>query len=274
MKLMFITNNPEVSQIAQDAGVDIIFVDLEHLGKLERQGHLNTFISSHTIDDVGIIKKSLNQAELLVRVNPINKNSEKEIEKVLENTPDYIMLPMFRTKEEVETFIRIVNKRSKIVLLLETAAALVRIDDILMLDGIDVIYVGLNDLHLELGLDFMFEILSEGIIDCIAHKAQAKGIDFGFGGIAKLNQGDVPAELIIKEHERLKSEMVILSRSFIANRETIDNTELKNVSEEVKKLRNVYLDAADRTESNQKSDYSLIVSKIRQKAKELRNRNV
>ena len=27
-------------------------VDLEHIGKHERQGHLNTLISSHTVDDV------------------------------------------------------------------------------------------------------------------------------------------------------------------------------------------------------------------------------
>jgi len=274
MKLMFITNNPEVSKIVQDAGIDIIFVDLEYIGKIKRQGHLNTFISNHTLEDVGTIKKSLNRAELLVRVNPINKNSKREIEKVLEDTPDYIMLPMFRTKEEVETFIKLVNKRSKVVLLLETAAALVRIDDILTLEGIDAIYVGLNDLHLDLGLDFMFEILSEGIIDCLAHKVQAKGIDFGFGGIAKLNQGDVPAELIIKEHVRLKSDMVILSRSFIANRETIHNIDLKYVNEEVKKIRTVYLDAKDRTEPIKKSDYSIIASKIRKKAKEIRNRNV
>ena len=36
----------------------------------------------------------------------------------------------------------------------------------------------------------------------------------GFGGIASLGRGQVPAEMIIKEHYRLGSHMAILSRSF------------------------------------------------------------
>ena len=33
LKLMYITNRPEVAVIAQDAGVDRIFVDMEYFGK-------------------------------------------------------------------------------------------------------------------------------------------------------------------------------------------------------------------------------------------------
>jgi len=35
LKLMYITNNLSVAQIAQDAGVDRIWIDLETLGKEE-----------------------------------------------------------------------------------------------------------------------------------------------------------------------------------------------------------------------------------------------
>ena len=38
LKLMFITNDPQTARIAQAAGVDRIFVDMEALGKAERQG--------------------------------------------------------------------------------------------------------------------------------------------------------------------------------------------------------------------------------------------
>jgi len=41
LKLMFITNSPTIARIAQNAGVDRIFVDLEKLGKDERQAHVN-----------------------------------------------------------------------------------------------------------------------------------------------------------------------------------------------------------------------------------------
>ena len=57
LKLMYITNKPEVAKIAQNAGVDRIFVDLEIIGKEERQGGLDTVISRHKIEDVTKIKE-------------------------------------------------------------------------------------------------------------------------------------------------------------------------------------------------------------------------
>lgn len=37
LKLMYITNNPSVARIAQDAGVDRIMVDMEYIDKDVRQ---------------------------------------------------------------------------------------------------------------------------------------------------------------------------------------------------------------------------------------------
>ena len=56
LKLMYITDQPEIAQIAESAGVDRIFVDLEYIGKSDRQGGLDTVQSHHTIDDVKKIK--------------------------------------------------------------------------------------------------------------------------------------------------------------------------------------------------------------------------
>lgn len=42
LKLMYITNDPDVAMIAQKAGIDRIWVDLETLGKEERQKGFNT----------------------------------------------------------------------------------------------------------------------------------------------------------------------------------------------------------------------------------------
>ena len=42
LKLMYITNDPTVAKIAADAGVDRIFIDMEVLGKAERQGDMDT----------------------------------------------------------------------------------------------------------------------------------------------------------------------------------------------------------------------------------------
>lgn len=57
LKLMYITNRPEIAQIAEAAGVDRIFVDMEYIGKDARQCGLDTVQSRHTISDIHAIKK-------------------------------------------------------------------------------------------------------------------------------------------------------------------------------------------------------------------------
>lgn len=214
MELLYITNDVEVAKNAEISGVDIIFIDLEKKGKMARQGHLDTVISNHSIEDVEKIRKELKTAKLLVRINPLDNESPLEIEQVIKYGADIIMLPMFKTAEEVREFIKLVKGRAEICLLLETSQALCRIDEILEISGIDRIHIGLNDLHLSLGLDFMFECLSSGLVEYMAKKISKKGIKYGFGGIARMGEGELPAEKILKEHTRLGSQMVILSRTF------------------------------------------------------------
>lgn len=226
MDKIFITNDIELAQYAQECGIERIMVDLEFIGKEERQGHLNTVFSKHTLADVVNIKKVLNKSKLLVRINPIHENSQKEINKVIKLGADIIMLPMFKTASEVELFIKYVDSKATCCLLLETSQAMVRIDNILDLEGIDEIHIGLNDLHLSMGLDFMFELLSGGIIEYLSSRITQKNIKFGFGGIARIGQGMLDATLILSEHIRLNSSMVILSRDFKNYKETYN--EIKN----------------------------------------------
>ncbi|WJE46146.1 aldolase/citrate lyase family protein [Peribacillus frigoritolerans] len=214
LKLMYITNHEDIAKIAENSGVDWIFIDLEINGKDERQGHLDTVISRHSLDDVNRVKKVLTKSELLVRVNPIYEQSKDEIDKVIKDGADIVMLPFFKTKEEVEVFVNYVNGRAKVCLLCETSQAVENIDSILTIPGIDYIHIGLNDLHLSYNMKFMFELLVDGTVEVLCKKIEAKGIPYGFGGIAKPGQGTLPAEHIIAEHYRLGSSMAILSRSF------------------------------------------------------------
>lgn len=211
---MILDNDIENIKIYDNAGVDRIFIDLEINGKVQRQGHLDTVISSHCLKDIKRIKPILINSKLLVRVNPLYKESKIEISTAINYGADVIMLPMFKTKNEVEEFIKYVDKRAKVCLLLETSEALCRIDNILELEGIDEIHIGLNDLHLSLGLDFMFELMSEGLVEYLANKFNKHNIPFGIGGIACMDEGMLNGSIILKEHVRLGSSMVILSRTF------------------------------------------------------------
>lgn len=220
LKLMYITNEPEVAKIADENGVDRIFIDLETLGKKERQDGMDTVQSNHSISDIPKVKKVVKRAEILVRINPIHEalkgylSSKDEIEKVIAAGADIIMLPYFKTVKEVETFIKYVNGRVKVLPLLETPEAVSCIDKILSLKGLDEIFIGLNDLSLGYGKDFMFELLTDGTVESLCMKFKQKNIPFGFGGIASLGNGLLPSEYIIREHYRLESTCAILSRSF------------------------------------------------------------
>ena len=219
---MYITNNPTVAQIAEKNGVQRIWIDLETLGKEERQKNLNTVKSHHCIHDVEAISNVLTTSEVLVRVNPINPGSEEEINRVIAAGADMIMLPMWKTVDDIKQFLRFVNGRVKTTLLLETKESAECLDQVLEFGGFDEIHIGLNDLHLSYGLTFMFELLSNGTVESLCRKIAATGIPYGFGGIAKIGEGTLPAELIVKEHYRLGSTRAILSRSF-CNAEEIKN---------------------------------------------------
>lgn len=229
LKLMYITNEPDVAAIADQAGVDRIFVDLEVLDKEARQPNMDTVKSNHKIKDIGIVKKAASNAEILTRINHIYKDSKQEINSVIEQGTDIIMLPYFKTVREVELFLEYVGGKTKTSLLLETPEAVEWLDEIIKIPGIDEIHIGLNDLSLGYQKKFMFELLSDGTVEKICSKLRNTKIAYGFGGIAALGQGQLSADYIIKEHYRLGSTCAILSRSFCNTSIIKDRTQIQNI---------------------------------------------
>lgn len=124
LKLMHITNDPAVAKIAADAGVDRIFIDMEVLGKAERQGGMDTVQSHHVPEDIAKVRAAIgNKAEIMARVNPLNPNSQTEIDASIENSADVIMLPMWRTTDDLRQLVNMVDGRAKVMPLLETDTA-------------------------------------------------------------------------------------------------------------------------------------------------------
>ena len=232
---MYITKRPEIALIAEEAGVDWIFVDMEFIGKDSRQGGLDTVQNHHTVKDVANIKAALSKANVLVRVNPIHDkmidypSSEEEIEAVINAGADIVMLPFFKTVEEVEHFVSIVGGRAKVCLLMETPEAASLLEQIVVVPGIDMIHIGLNDMHLALKMKFMFQLLADGSVDKWTEIIGKTGIKYGFGGLASLNGGAVPGRMILKEHYRLGSKMVIVSRAFCNTEKITDLNEVKEI---------------------------------------------
>ncbi len=274
LNLFYITNRPEVALIAEKYGVDRIWIDLETLGKEKRQPNMNTVKSCHTIQDVRTIKPLLTRSELMVRVNSWYEGSEQEINEVIDAGADIIMLPYWKTVREVDNFINAVDKRCKTMLLLETREAVECVDEVLKRD-FDEIHIGLNDLCISYGLTFMFELLSNGTVEMLCKKFKSAGIPYGFGGIARLGDGLLPAEKIIMEHYRLGSTRAILSRTFCDSNKIESIEEIDSVfRENMESLREYELSMADVTQEEyirNKVEVGRAVDEIVEKINRVRN---
>ena len=246
LNLLCITNRPDVARVLEICGVDWIFVDLEVLGKKERQAGRNTVQSKHTVADV----RSVAISKLLVRVNPWGNHSVGEVEEVVSAGAQIVMLPYFSTADEVKAFVDAVGGRAKVCLLLETPGAVESIESILRVSGIDHIHIGLNDLHMGLGMHFMFELLADGTVERLARCISDFGVPYGFGGCARIGKLVPPAENILAEHYRLGSSSVILSRSFcnIENIQTLQEL-TENVRTGVMEIRTCWQDFKTQDES-------------------------
>ena len=91
LTLMYITNNEIIADIAQRAGVDRIWIDMEYIGKEGRQAGMNTVKSHHTIEDIVRIRPIVKTSQLMARVNPLHEatkdycSSQEEIENTVKS---------------------------------------------------------------------------------------------------------------------------------------------------------------------------------------------
>ena len=256
--LMLMTADPGIAEEAVRAGVDRVFVDLEITGKAERQRGRSTIISGHTLADVRAVRPKVPAGRLLVRIDPPGPDLVAQVDAVIEAGADVVMLPYFTSVAEVRAFVSAVRGRAVTLLLVETAAALARIEPILAIEGVDEVHVGLNDLHRSLGLTFMYEVLAGGLIDHVAERVRSCGrpVRFGFGGGALLDARHPVAPMdVLREHARVGSRMIILSRTFtgdapnvMAMRERVD------LPREVARIRAVVAEARARSREEVERD--------------------
>jgi hypothetical protein len=256
LELIQITNDPAFARRCDALAGLRLFVDLERHGKAERQAGRNTFISAHQPDDVGKVKRALQRSPLMVRVNPWHDGTPREVEAALQQGADRLMLPMFKRASEVREFTQLVAGRAAVTVLLETAGALTCLDEWIATPGVDEVYVGLNDLHLSMGHRFMFEPLAQGCVDRVATAAKRQHLRFGFGGIARLDEGLLPGRDVLAEHLRLGSGSVILSRTFHRGEDG------ESFEAEVAKLRQAEAELSQRAPAQVEQDARRVAARI------------
>ena len=266
LKLMYITNDPCVAKIAADAGVDRLFVDMEVLGKAERQGGMNTVQSHHVPHDVAVLREAVGpDVEIMARTNPMNPELSNQIEESIQNGANVIMLPMWRTADDLRRLVDMVAGRALTMPLLETPDAVDNLDEALTVPGIDQIHIGLNDLHLGYHRKFMFELLADGTVEKLCQRIGEAGIPYGFGGVGRPGSGTLRAEAILGEHVRLRSQFVILSRSFCNTSVIRDYKEILEVfTNGVREIREVEEACTKWTEEEYEENRQRVIQSVQQ----------
>lgn len=229
--------DPQLIKRLDEAGIDRIGIDIERNGKRERQASISgSRISNHEIDHLKLLKNIVKKADIFIRINPLHSGSLNEINQSLSLGADVIMIPYFTSASEVSNFVQLVAGRAKIVLLLETAQAMLQLPVIVAIPGLSEIMVGLNDLHLSLGLKNPFEVITAGYLQNIAKQVLEAGLSFGFGGLARVDDVTlpIPSDFIYSQYSRLGANSAWLSRSFFKG---LERELPRNIALEVANLR-------------------------------------
>ena len=231
MKFLYFSNNKEIIKILNPIqDIDTVFVDLEIIGKRKRQANTSSLISNHSYEDISKLKKIVKGTNLGVRINPINTNSKFEINESIKRGAEVIMLPMFKTVDEVLKCIEIIEGRCQIDLLFETPEALENISNF-PLNDIRFSHFGINDISLALKYRNMFECFLTGILDEPTKYLTSKGKLFGIGGVGSYNAKPISPKIIMEMHKYYSSSRVILSRNFLNNLDLNSTDESKKINE-------------------------------------------
>ncbi len=210
-----ITNDIREAKIIETCGIQQIMVDLEFIGKAERQFNTNAVLNKHKPSDVSNLKNSGINSKILCRINGNHKDIFKEIDEVIESDADAIMIPMINNIEIYKKTIEFINGRVEVIPLIETPYSIFKIDEIIRLTNPKQIHFGLNDLSLALGTKNIFELFLSPIFSNVLDFAKNKVDLMGIGGIGNpMEYQKIDPELILQLHKINGSKSVILSRSF------------------------------------------------------------
>ena len=163
------------------------------------------------------------------------------------------MMPMVESVADVQALDAAVDGRADLIVMIETAASLAAVDELVLAVPEATFFVGLNDLHMQLEQRFMFEPVADGHVERVAQAVGRHGTAFGFGGLARTGRGTVDSAAIVKEHVRLGSSLAILSRSFFVGLD--DPLDIDEIRREIAKLRAVENAARLRTAAECENDF-------------------
>ncbi len=206
-----LVRNVEIARIARTAGFDTLYVDLEH--------------SSFSIDTCGQICMAALEAGIAPFVR-VPANTPEYVSRVLAGGALGVIAPHIRSADEAEAVVKAakfpplgersnagglphlhfrafpvaeayaaLNHATMVIVQFESAAALAQAEEIVAVDGVDMVLVGLNDLLADWGIpgEYDHPRVREAYAKTIAACRQ-RGKHCGVGGLA--TRPDLVAEFV------------------------------------------------------------------------------
>jgi hypothetical protein len=217
-----LTDDPDCAEAADAAGIDRVGLDIEQLGKTDRQGpELGARLSCHRLEDLERLKGRVRKGRLFCRLDPPHEGTRAQIEDALRNGARSLMLPFFHEVEQAEAFVEAIDGRAETLLLVETAPAAWRIDALARIGGVDEIMVGLNDLSMDCRMASRFELLISPLMAAMSEAVRGNGKRFAVGGLGRWTDTELPTppDLVYAQYPRLGAQGAWLARSFVRDRD-------------------------------------------------------
>jgi hypothetical protein len=238
----------EVDQVLplRAAGLTDFMVDIERRGKVRRQLSADTEVSGASLPAVSRLAK-LDNVRVHCRVNSWSARTKDEVREAIDRGAARIYLPMVQDREEVESFLALVDGRAESAILVETEAAVRNASGFSDLP-IDAIFVGLNDLAISRGKSNIFLPVVDGTVDKLRRIMPKPS--FGFGGATCADLGNpVPARLLVGTMAAIGANFTFLRRSF--RRDIVG----RNLADEVSGIRKLWSELIGRSAERIRSDH-------------------
>lgn len=203
----------DYASAAMRAGTAAVVVDWEWRGKATRQQGRDTQINYGTQEDFARVRANC-AGHLICRINNQPEVRVREARLAVELGADEVWLPMVRNVAEVRECLDAVGDRAAVGMMLETRDALALGREMTELP-LSRVYVGLNDLCIDLRKANLFEPLVDGTIERFRDSYSGR---LGFAGVTRPECGaPIAQRLLLAEMARLDCSFGVARRAFHAD---------------------------------------------------------
>lgn len=252
--LLLFCRDISYAQASVQAGMNAIVVDWEWRGKDDRQRGRGTEINYGTVAEFRNIREAV-PGHVICRVNNLPAIRQQEVREAADLGADEIWLPMVRHISEVEECLETLDGRASLGVLVETREAL-EIGPVLEQLPLTRVFIGLNDLHIDLGTANLFTVLCDGTIERFRQQYHGR---FGFAGFTVPGKGNpVPCRLLLAEMARLSCSFAVARRAFRAD------VPIDGIQEALFETREVYSGLLARSTDSISSDYRELQDRVKE----------